>query len=249
MAAWPLVIQQAPDARLVVAGYGEYRDALAGLVRALATATWPPRERSPAGAGNSRAGRGASCATSPPSWTGSPAPTRSATWPCPGTRCGASTSPAGSSMIQVSDLMGLSRVVVVPSTFPEAFGMVLAEAACCGSIPLSSSHSGLAEVTATLAGCRPARPAVVEPGAPAVSELAAKISGWLPALPAQPQVPAPGPAGARRTRQHALRLAEVADGIVAAAQGRLSQLEPVPDFLSLRPGLLTRPRSKTSSMI
>src|SRR5690606_17077625 len=41
---------------------------------------------------------------------------------------------------------------VVPSTFPEAFGMVAAEAACSGAIPLSADHSGLAEVTATLAG-------------------------------------------------------------------------------------------------
>ena len=40
----------------------------------------------------------------------------------------------------------------MPSTFPEAFGMVAAEAAACGALPLSAAHSGLAEVTTTLAG-------------------------------------------------------------------------------------------------
>ena len=39
----------------------------------------------------------------------------------------------------------------MPSTFPEAFGMVAAEAAACGALPLSAAHSGMAEVTATLA--------------------------------------------------------------------------------------------------
>ena len=39
----------------------------------------------------------------------------------------------------------------MPSTFPEAFGMVAAEAAACGALPLSAGHSGMAEVTAMLA--------------------------------------------------------------------------------------------------
>ena len=43
----------------------------------------------------------------------------------------------------------------MPSTFPEAFGMVAAEAAACGALPLSADHSGMAEVTATLAPALP----------------------------------------------------------------------------------------------
>jgi glycosyltransferase involved in cell wall biosynthesis len=39
---------------------------------------------------------------------------------------------------------------VVPSIFPEAFGMVAAEAAAGGSLPLVARHSGLAEVAAGL---------------------------------------------------------------------------------------------------
>jgi len=36
----------------------------------------------------------------------------------------------------------------VPSIFPEAFGMVAAEAAAGGVLPVVSAHSGLAEVAA-----------------------------------------------------------------------------------------------------
>jgi glycosyltransferase involved in cell wall biosynthesis len=43
-------------------------------------------------------------------------------------------------------LIPLADVTVVPSIFPEAFGMVAAEAAAGGSIPLVARHSGLAEV-------------------------------------------------------------------------------------------------------
>jgi len=43
-------------------------------------------------------------------------------------------------------LWALARVSVTPSIFPEAFGMVAAEAAACGSPPLVARHSGLAEI-------------------------------------------------------------------------------------------------------
>jgi glycosyltransferase involved in cell wall biosynthesis len=45
-------------------------------------------------------------------------------------------------------LLPLADVTVVPSIFPEAFGMVAAEAAAAGSPPLVARHSGLAEVAA-----------------------------------------------------------------------------------------------------
>jgi glycosyltransferase involved in cell wall biosynthesis len=45
-------------------------------------------------------------------------------------------------------LLPLCDVAVVPSVFPEAFGMVAAEAASSGVPPLVSEHSGLAEVAA-----------------------------------------------------------------------------------------------------
>ena len=52
------------------------------------------------------------------------------------------------------DLLRRLQAQVVPSTFPEAFGMVAAEAAACGALPLSAAHSGLAEVARTFAPAR-----------------------------------------------------------------------------------------------
>jgi glycosyltransferase involved in cell wall biosynthesis len=47
-------------------------------------------------------------------------------------------------------LLPLADVTVVPSIFPEAFGMVAAEAAAAGCPPLVARHSGLAEIAAGL---------------------------------------------------------------------------------------------------
>ena len=48
-------------------------------------------------------------------------------------------------------LLPLVDVSVVPSIFPEAFGMVAAEAAAAGVPPVVAAHSGLAEVAAGIA--------------------------------------------------------------------------------------------------
>ncbi|HEY8472358.1 MAG TPA: glycosyltransferase family 4 protein [Natronosporangium sp.] len=53
-------------------------------------------------------------------------------------------------------LLPLADVSVVPSVFPEAFGMVAAEAAAAGTPPLVANHSGLAEVAGRLAEAYPA---------------------------------------------------------------------------------------------
>jgi glycosyltransferase involved in cell wall biosynthesis len=76
-------------------------------------------------------------------------------------------------------LIPLADVTVVPSIFPEAFGMVAAEAAAGGSLPLVARHSGLAEIAEALedAGV----PAGFESGN--VADLTAKLRGTL-ALPA-----------------------------------------------------------------
>jgi glycosyltransferase involved in cell wall biosynthesis len=54
-------------------------------------------------------------------------------------------------------LLPLADATVVPSIFPEAFGMVAAEAAAAGSPPLVARHSGLAEVAAGLEESYPER--------------------------------------------------------------------------------------------
>ena len=48
-------------------------------------------------------------------------------------------------------LLALADACVVPSIFPEAFGMVAAEAAATGCPPLVARHSGLAEIASGLA--------------------------------------------------------------------------------------------------
>ena len=131
----------------------------------------------------------------------------------------------------VSELMCASVSVVVPSTFPEAFGMVLAEAACCGSIPLSAAHSGLAEVTAVLA---PALRLVLRSqlsfqlGTGAVPEIAGKLARWLSFTENAPNA-------WRQAREALIAVGcaefgwpEVARGVVAATRGQLSELPLVP---------------------
>ena len=52
---------------------------------------------------------------------------------------------------ELAPLLAACEAQVVPSTFPEAFGMVAAEAAACGALPVVADHSGLGEVRAILA--------------------------------------------------------------------------------------------------
>ena len=54
-------------------------------------------------------------------------------------------------------LIPLADVVVVPSIFPEAFGMVAAEAAAAGCAPIVARHSGLAEIAEGLESAYPER--------------------------------------------------------------------------------------------
>ena len=56
----------------------------------------------------------------------------------------------------LAPLWALADVAVTPSVFPEAFGMVAAEAAACGCLPLVARHSGLAEIASALADAYPA---------------------------------------------------------------------------------------------
>jgi glycosyltransferase involved in cell wall biosynthesis len=58
---------------------------------------------------------------------------------------------------ELADVLPLCEAMVVPSTFPEAFGMVAVEAAACGALPISAAHSGLAEVSHVLGRGLPER--------------------------------------------------------------------------------------------
>jgi glycosyltransferase involved in cell wall biosynthesis len=77
-------------------------------------------------------------------------------------------------------LLPLCDVTVVPSVFPEAFGMVAAEAAAAGSLPIVARHSGLAEVAAGLERHLPAAHApLVSFETGEVEDLERKIRGAL----------------------------------------------------------------------
>src|SRR3954470_5885924 len=82
---------------------------------------------------------------------------------------------------EVGRLVPASDVLVMPSTFPESFGMVAAEAAAAGTAPVSAAHSGMAEVSKALAeGLPPEAAGLVsfDLDDRAVESLAARINGW-----------------------------------------------------------------------
>jgi glycosyltransferase involved in cell wall biosynthesis len=115
----------------------------------------------------------------------------------------------------------------MPSTFPEAFGMVAAEAAACGALPLSANHSGMAEVTATLApalepGLRRLLSFDVGPGS--VEQIAGNLIDWLTLDEPTRQAARAALASAAAGRYG---WESVAEGVIAAAQGRLDGL-PTP---------------------
>jgi glycosyltransferase involved in cell wall biosynthesis len=77
-------------------------------------------------------------------------------------------------------LWALADVSVTPSVFPEAFGMVAAEAAACGSPPLVARHSGLAEIAEGIeAEYPPERRALVSFQPNDAADLAAKLRALL----------------------------------------------------------------------
>jgi len=80
---------------------------------------------------------------------------------------------------------GALDVLVVPSILDESFGMVAAEGAAAGALPLVARHSGLAEVAAALERAA-ARPGLFsfEPGPEAVAAIEAGVRSLLSLSPA-----------------------------------------------------------------
>jgi glycosyltransferase involved in cell wall biosynthesis len=112
----------------------------------------------------------------------------------------------------------------MPSTFPEAFGMVAVEAAACGALPISAGHSGMLEVSRQLApelpaGVGPLTSFEVEEGA--VEALAGRIGAWL-ALP-EDEREAAREALVETTRR-LWSWEGVARGVIDAARGELDRL-------------------------
>jgi glycosyltransferase involved in cell wall biosynthesis len=117
----------------------------------------------------------------------------------------------------LAHLWPLADVSVTPSVFPEAFGMVAAEAAACGSPPLVARHSGLAEIAAGLEEEYPAQLrhlAAFERGD--ADDLARRLAELL-SLPAADR--AAVSAAARRAVEARWSWRQVADAVLAAGAG------------------------------
>jgi glycosyltransferase involved in cell wall biosynthesis len=226
IAAWPLVLERVAHARLVVVGFGAYRDGLERLCAAL-TAGDIERAREIAQAGSALEGE-----------LSQPRPLRHLLAFLDGLdgRERERYLLAAGGLEQrvlltgrlehgeLADLLPACEAAVVPSTFPEAFGMVAAEAAACGAFPISAAHSGLAEVSAVLARAIPAPAAewlsfVVDDDA--VRALARSLIGWLAA---DPQLRARTRAGLVETVRERWSWEGVARGVIAAAKGELQAL-------------------------
>jgi glycosyltransferase involved in cell wall biosynthesis len=224
-AAWPLVVDRVPDARLLVVGFGTYRGALDRFVDALRAADVEALKEI--------AARGRELEGGPPGelrFLNAFLETVDERW--------LRVAPLAAERIHFTgrlehdDLPALLPAVeaqVMPSTFPESFGMVAAEAAACGALPLSANHSGMAEVTATLAPAlaeelRPLMSFEVGPGA--VGEIAEKLVTWLTLDPAA-RDGARAALAAGTARRYSWE--SVAEGVIAAARGELEDLpRPAP---------------------
>jgi glycosyltransferase involved in cell wall biosynthesis len=224
-AAWPLVLQGVPDARLVVVGFGAYRDGFERLLGALAdgdlAAVRALAEEGRAAEGGPRAPLRHLLAFLDGLDDESQAAYLRAAAALPERVTMTGRLEHG----ELTDLLPACEAQVVPSTFPESFGMVAAEAAACGALPISARHSGLAEVSEALAAAVPeaARPWLSFPvDGSAVEAIAERLVAWLEA-----------PDDVRTATREALVATArerfswegVAARVVLAAQGRLDELE------------------------
>jgi glycosyltransferase involved in cell wall biosynthesis len=211
IAAWPLVLERLADARLVIVGFGADRDWLESLLDALATADLRrARERAGAhlrahldGLQGERRDRYLEAARRLPErviFTGR------------------------LDHDELAELLPACEALVMPSTFPEAFGMVAAEAAACGALPISAAHSGMAEVSDALAEGVPAGAAQwlsFPVDDDVVSAIAGRLIGWLNA---DPRLREQTRAGLVATVRAQWSWESVAQRVIAAAEGRLDQL-------------------------
>jgi len=220
LAAWPLVRANHSDARLEIAGYGEYEDGLRKLLGALEAGDLS-QAREIAAAGWALEGG-----------EEKPLPILSAFLADPPAGYGEAAKGAAGSVEfigrlehdEVAELLPGAEALVMPSTFPEAFGMVAAEAAACGVLPVSAGHSGMLEVSRQLAAALPPEAALLTsfPVAEgAVEAIAERLDGWL-------SLPEAERAAARESLvETARRLWSwkgVARGAIAAARGELDRL-------------------------
>jgi glycosyltransferase involved in cell wall biosynthesis len=220
LAAWPLVRARHPDAQLQIAGFGEYEQGLRRLLAALDRGDLDDA-REVARLGRALEGGEGEPLSILSAFLADP----------PDGYLEAARGMAGSvewlgrlEHDEVAELLPGAEALVMPSTFPEAFGMVAAEAAACGVLPVSAGHSGMLEVSRQLAAELP--PEVgsltsfpVEAGA--VEAIAARLNAWLELPEAEREVVRPELA---ETARRLWSWEGVARGVIAASRGELDRL-------------------------
>jgi glycosyltransferase involved in cell wall biosynthesis len=223
LAAWPLVRAKHPRVRLRVAGFGAYEDGLRRLQAALDRGDLEDA-RAVAAAGRELEGGERKPFSILSAFLADP----------PAGYVEAARAAAGSvewlgrlEHDEVARLLPGAEALVMPSTFPEAFGMVAAEAAASGTLPVSAGHSGMREVSHRLSSAlsddvAPLTSFPVEPGA--VEAIADRLDRWF-------DLPETTRAEARATLvEEVARLWSwegVARGVLDAAAGNLGGL-PLP---------------------
>lgn len=224
LAAWPLVLERVPSARLVMVGFGADRAWLERLCAALAGGATERIEecaRGPAGDGRLR--------HLPAFLRGLEGAARERYLSAAAALPERVLFSGRLDHEELPELLPACEALVVPSTFPEAFGMVAAEGAACGALPISAAHSGLAEVSAVLARAVPVEAArwlsfpVDDRAVPALAE---RLVGWLCAGPELRAHTRAGLVGA--VREH-WSWEGVARGVIAAANGELEGLSKPED--------------------
>jgi glycosyltransferase involved in cell wall biosynthesis len=146
IAAWPLVLREEPDARLLITGFGAYREGLELLIDALADGDMPTVRWIVEG-GRALEGGEQGRLTILSAFFDSLSEEALEQYLVDARQLRDSISFVGRFEHDiVSQLIPAADCQIVPSTFPEAFGMVAAEAAACGVPPICAEHSGLLEV-------------------------------------------------------------------------------------------------------
>ena len=182
LCAWPLVLARQPRAKLLIVGFGAYREGLELLLRAIEQGNLAVI-RQIARLGRALEGGEADHLAYVEAFFDG----------LVGTECDEYFLAARNirhTLIftgklnhdALADLLPLSESLVAPSTFPEAFGMVTVEATACGVWPIVARHSGLAEVVEEIAKAVPAEYQELlsfKVGPNSVREIAERTNRWL----------------------------------------------------------------------
>ncbi len=219
IAAWPLVLEQVPEARLEIVGFGGDCEWLELLLETLAAGGLEQA------IDMALAGRARGPLRHLAAFLGDLRDQRRERYlTAAGSLSGRARFAGRLEHEELAELLPTCEALVVPSTFPEAFGMVAAEGAACGALPVSAAHSGLAEVSRVLASAVPAQAAgwlSFPVDDHAVSAIAECLVGWLRADPALREQTR---AGLVATAREHWSWEGVARGVIAAASGDLDVL-------------------------